>query len=175
MAAGDVTIEYSAHEALTQTNLDGLASDTNHLAGWGSATIDNTSTKSVDHKIMINTRRESSGLSAGEVRAFLVEQLNDSAYPAIFSSGTAGTEGALTFGDTEQRDAVARFAGKAVTDTGASEDDVITIPSVAAVFDGNMPARYILVITQSTGTTLETTGDLNQVYLKRSAFKVAQS
>lgn len=175
MAAGDVTIEYTASSALTQTNLDGLAASATHVAGWGSGEIDNTSAKNVDHKITIVVQVESTSVTAGEIQAWLIEQLNDSAWPAVLSSGTLGTEGAVAFTDTEQRDSVARFAGKVVNDTGASEVYTIQIPSVAAVFDYNMPPRYVVIVTQNTGTTLETTADPNQVYLKRISYKVAQS
>lgn len=175
MAAGDLTLVYTASETLTQTNLDGLAASATHVAGWGSGAIDNTTAKNADHKLTVVVQVESTSVTAGEIIVWLIEQLNDSAWPAVLSSGTMGTEGAITFTDTEQRDAVARFAGKAVNDTGASEFYTIPVPSVAAVFDYNMPARYVVIVTQNTGTTLETTGDPNQVYLKRSSFNVAQS
>jgi hypothetical protein len=34
----------------------------------------------------------------------------------------------------------------------------LSVPSVAAVFGGNQPRKFLIFITQSTGTTLETTG-----------------
>lgn len=170
MAAGDVKYaSYPASSALTQTNLDGLASSSTHLSGWESGAIDNTSNLYTDYRITAKIQVESTGLSAGEIRMYLVGALEDASWPDVFD----GTESAETVTDTEIRDAVCRTAAITITDTTASRTYYLECPSVAAVFKGNLPKKFVVFITQSSGNTLETTGDPNQVYVQGSYLQVA--
>lgn len=169
MATGDVKIIYAASAALTQTNLDGLSSSTTHVAGWESDAIDNSTNKYLDYQINAVLQVESAGLSAGEIRMYLVAELNDTTFPDVFD----GTESAETVTDTEIRDAICRLAAITVTDTNASRIYPIQCPSAAAVFGGRIPRKFVIFITQSTGTTLETTGDPNQVYVAGSYVNVS--
>jgi hypothetical protein len=170
-AAGDVKLAYAASAALTQTNLDGLASSATWVAGWESDAIDNTTNLYLDYIINAKIQVESAGLSAGEIRMYLVAELEDSSWPDVFD----GTESAETITDTEVRDAICRLAALTLTDTTASRTYYLNCPSVAAVFGGTVPRKFVVFITQSTGTTLETTSDPNQVYVKGVYRTVAQS
>ena len=163
MAAGDIKIAYAASGSLTQTALDGLASDTNHLAGWESAIIDNSTNLYTDYIINAKFRAESAGLAAGEIRLYLIAELEDSSWPDVFGDGT---ESAETVTDANVRNAICRLAASTATDTTASQDYFLNVPSVAEVFGGTVPRKFTVFITQSTTTTLETTGDPNQVYTK---------
>ena len=171
MASGDVKLVYAASSALTQTNLDGLASSASHVAGWESGEIDNTSNLYLDYRVTATLTVESAGLSAGQIRMYLVGPLNDTTWPTPFD----GTESAETIADSEQRDAICRLAASTDTDTGASEVYYLECPSVAAVFGGNLPKKFVVFITQSTGAALETTGDPNQVYVTGVYANVAAS
>lgn len=171
MAAGDVKMAYAATAALTQTNLDGLASSSTHVAGWESGAIDNSTNLYEDYRITANLQVESAGLSAGQIRMYLVAELDDSTWPDVFD----GTESAETITDTEIRDAICRLAAFTETDTTGSRTYYLHCPSVAAVFGGTCPRKFVVFITQSTGATLETTGDPNQVYVGGVYRTVAQS
>lgn len=162
MAAGDIKIAYGSSSALTQTNLDGLASSTTHVAGWESDAIDNSTNLYTDYIVNAKIQVESAGLAAGEIRLYLVAELEDASWPDVFD----GTESAETITDTEMRDAICRLAAVTATDTDASQVYYLQCPSVAAVFGGTVPRKFVVFITQSTTTTLETTGDPNQVYVK---------
>lgn len=169
--AGDVKIAYAASSALTQTNLDGLASSATHVAGWESGAIDNSTNLYTDYIINAKIQVESTGLSAGEIRMYLVAELEDSTWPDVFD----GTESAETVTDTEIRDAICQLAAVTATDTTASRTYYLNCPSVAQVFGGTVPRKFVVFITQSSGNTLETTGDPNQVYVKGVYQTVAQS
>ena len=169
MAAGDVKKAYGASSALTQTSLDGLAASSTHVAGWESGAIDNSTNLYLDYSINAVIQVESAGLSVGEIRLYLVAELNDTSWPDVFD----GTESAETVTDIEIRDAICRLGALTATDTTASRNYYLNVPSVAAVFGGNVPRKFVVFITQSTGTTLETTGDPNQVYVKGSYETVA--
>lgn len=160
MAVGDVKTVYAASSNLTVTSLNGLASDTNHLTGWESGTIDNTANLYLDYRVTAKITVESAGLAAGEIRLYLVGMLDDSTWPDVFD----GTESAETVTDANVRDAICRIAALTVTDTTASQVYYLDCPSVATLFGGHVPAKFQVFITQSTTTTLETAG--NQVTVK---------
>lgn len=163
----NVLMAYAASSNLTVTNLAGLASSSDWTAGWESGAIDNTSNLYLDYRITAKITLESAGLSAGEVRMYLVGMLDDSTWPDVFD----GTESTETVTDTEVRDAICLMGAMTVIDTTASQVYYLDCPSAAAVFGGNMPAKFVIFITQSTGTTLETTGQ--QVTIKGSYRTVA--
>jgi hypothetical protein len=153
----DRKLAYASSSNLSVTSLDGLSASSTHVAGWESAEIDNTTNKYLDYRVTAKITVESSGLSAGEIRLYLVGQLDDSTWPDVFD-GTQSTE---TVTDTEIRDAICLLGAVSATDTTASRVYYLDCPSVAAVFNGNLPKKFVIFITQSTGTTLETSG--NQV------------
>lgn len=163
--AGDIKLKYGTTQALTQTNLDGLASSTSFTAGWTSGSIDNTSALAVDYLISGQFQAESSGLTAGEIRVS-VYGIQDSAgptWPDLFSSGTEGTEGAATISDTEVRDSAFAPLWVTVTDTTASRVYPMISRSIKEAV-GNVPPLFALFVAQSTVAALETTGDPNKLY-----------
>lgn len=160
------SLSYRANSALTVTNLNGVASSSTLVAGWTSATIDNTTDLDLDKLVSGKLVLESSGLSAGEIRLYVYTMLDDSTWPDLFSAGTEGTEGTATVHDTEIRDSGMKLLWSTVTDTGASDPYTIPMISIAEHFGGVMPPKCALFLTQSTGTTLETTGSPNVINLK---------
>lgn len=159
---GDIKTAYAASVALTQTNLDGIASSATWVAGWESAAIDNTSNLYEDYLISGELKVESSGLSVGQIRVYIVGIQEDSTWPDVFD----GTESTETITDTEIRDAICKLGAVIQTDTTASRVYPFGPFSVASLFGGVCPSKFVVFITQSTGTTLETTDDPNKVYQK---------
>lgn len=172
MAAGDIRTQYRASSNLTVTNLAGVASSATWLAGWTSGTIDNTTNLDLDQLVSAQFTVESAGLSAGEIRVYAYTMLDDSTWPDLFSSGTEGTEGTATVADTETRDSALVLLWATVTDTSASR--VYPMPQTSIVSRlGALPPKYAIFVAQSTGTTLETTGQ--QVTVKGASVNVAAS
>lgn len=169
MAAGDVKLAYAASSNLTVTNLASIATSATWIAGWESGAIDNTSNLYTDYRVTAKITVASSGLSAGEIRLYLVGMLDDSTWPDVFD----GTESTETVTDTEMRDAICRLGAMTLTDTTASDVYYLEVPSVSAVFGGNMPAKFVVFITHSTGANLASSG--HQVTIKGSYATVAQS
>lgn len=170
-AAGDVKLAYAAVSAVTVTNLQALASSATWVAGWESGAIDNSSNLYTDYIVNAKIQVESAGLSAGEIRMYFVAELEDSTWPDVFD----GTESAETVTSVEIRDAICRLGAVVATTTTASRVYYLNCPSVAAVFTGQLPRKFVIFITQSTGTTLENTGNPNAVYVKGCYGTVAQS
>lgn len=170
MAAGDIKAAYAASSNLTVTNLAGLAASTTHVTGWESAVIDNTSNLYLDYLISAKFTVESASLSAGQIRIHIVPLLDDSTYPGGFD----GTESAETtpLDDANGTAAGAVLCKTILTDTTASQVYYCAPFSVRSFFGGVCPAKFVVFITQSTGTTLETSGQ--QVTIKGYYETVAQ-
>lgn len=167
MAAGDIKRAFAASSNLDVTNLNGLAASSTHVAGWESPTIDNSTNLYLDYSIDAKITVESASVTAGEIRLHLIRMLDDSTWPDVFD----GTQSAETVTDTEIRDAICLLAAATANDTTASRAYYLTVPSAAAIFGGNIPHKFAVFITQSTGTTLETSG--NQITIKGSYLTVA--
>lgn len=150
----DVKIAYAASSDLTVTNLAGLAHSATWVGVWESAAIDNTTNKYLDYLISGKITVESAGLAAGEIRVGVVGMMDDTNWPDVFD----GTESTETITDTEIRDSIVKIGASIVTDTTASRVYPFGPFSVAQLFGGICPAKFVVVIAQSTGTTLETTG-----------------
>ena len=146
----DRKIAYASSVSLTTAGLGGLASSADFTAGWESDAIDNTSNLYLDYRLAIAVQSGLSGVAAGELRVYLVGPLSDSSWPDVFD-GTRSTE---TVTDTEVRDAICRLAASTQMDTTANQDYFLEVPSVAAVFDGNLPKKFVIFITHNTSAAL---------------------
>jgi hypothetical protein len=165
----DVKFAYAASSNLTVTNLHGLAASATHVTGWESGEIDNSSNKYLDYLVSAKFTVESASVTAGEIRLWCVPRLDDSTWPGGFD----GTESAET---TPLDDANGTLGGAVLlkvvaNDTTASQVYYMHQVSVAAAFGGICPEKFVLFVTQSTGTTLETSG--NQVTIKGVYMTVA--
>jgi hypothetical protein len=168
MATGDVRVNYAASANLTVTNLHSLPTSSTWLAGWESALIDNTTDKYTDYRLTAKLTAGSSPTgNPGEARMYVVGMLDDSTWPDVFD----GTESTETITDTEIRDAICRLAAVTQTDTTSGDVYYLDCPSVAALFGGNLPAKFVVFITHSMGVNLAASG--NQVTVKGSYLNVA--
>jgi hypothetical protein len=169
MAAGDTKLAYaaSANEA-TLTALNSLASSLTWLAGWESTAIDNTTNKYLDYRV---TAKITAGttLTAGELRLYLVGQLDDSTWPDVFD----GTASAETVTNASIRDAICRLGAASATLNTNSIVYYLDCPSVAAVFGGNLPKKFAIFITHSMVGALASSGQ--QVTVVGSYATVAQT
>lgn len=156
----DVKLSYAASSDLTVTNLHALASSATWVGVWESGAVDNTTNEYLDYLISGKITVESAGLAAGEIRVGIVAMIDDTNWPDVFD----GTESTETITDTEIRDAIVKIGASIVTDTTASRVYPFGPFSVAQLFGGICPAKFVVVVAQSTGANLETSG--NQVTVK---------
>lgn len=152
--AGDIKQKYAAaSSALTVTNLQTLASSASWIAGWSSASVNNTSNNYSDYLYGGTFTSAASSRQAGVINIWVVAALNDTpTWPAV-SSGTLGTEGALAFADTYRRNALARILWSIDADNTASA--IYTFPpmGIAALFNGWVPPYHCLFVAANLGTT----------------------
>lgn len=157
-AVGDVKIAYaaSANEA-TVTALNSLATSSTWIAGWGGTIIDNTSNLFVDFRITAKIT-VGNAPTAGEIRLYLIGMLDDSTWPGA-AAGTIGTVGAVTPGaNASVRDAICRLGAATTTLATASVAYYLDCPSVAQVFGGNLPKKFVVFITHNTVQALAAAG-----------------
>lgn len=162
--AGDIKLKYGTPAALTQTNLDGLASSSTWVAGWTSSAINNTSVLAQDYLISGQFKMVSGPPTAGVILVLAYAAFDATpTWPDLFSSGTEGTEGAATITDTEMRDAGFVRLAAITTDAGGGDVYAFAPVSIRDAF-GQVPPYFAIFVAHSCVTALETTGDPNQIY-----------
>jgi hypothetical protein len=150
---GNILQKYAASVALTVTNLHSLASDSgSYLAGWSSASVNNTSNAYLDYLVGGTFTTHASNRAAGDIRVYVIAALNDTPTWPATASGTIGTEGALSFTDTEERDSLCRLLTVLTADTSASSILAFPPTGIAQLFGGMMPAYWALFVTQNVST-----------------------
>lgn len=149
MATGDILLKYRASSSITVTNLHSLPASATWVAGWESGAIDNTSEGNDDYRIVCNLVTHASNRQAGEIRVYLIGPVDDTTWPDVFD----GTESTETPTDTEEFDGYAISARVLTVDNTASATYQIVIPSVKAVFGGNVPKKFVIYITGNVATT----------------------
>jgi hypothetical protein len=174
MAAGDVKLRYGASASFTVTNLHSLAASQGYLIGWESNLVDNTTDLYTDYLISGLVKTAASNNQAGQVQVYVVGMIADAVWPAPFD----GTESAAEdTGLAGQRDGVCRL-GAVLTVTNAASTSYAFGPfSVAALFGGVCPAKFVVWITGNAATTTQAqfAADTNIVTYKGVYFNVAAS
>lgn len=156
---------YGASAALTITALLALASDTNLLAGWSSAVIDNTSNLSVTEKITGLIKTGTTPTVSTNIFVYVWSALDDTpTYPDVIT----GVQGTKTITSTNVLNSGAFKLADTIT-VDATTGRVYPFSfDVAALFGGHMPKKYGVFIVQNTGAALDATtqvisrGDVTQ-------------
>lgn len=171
MATGDVLLKYGSSSSLTVTNLHSLAASATWVAGWESDAIDNTSAGYSDYRITLSFVTHASNRQAGEIRVYLIGPTDDSTWPDVFD----GTQSVETPTDAEELAACGRLAAVLTVDNTASATYVMNVPSVAAVFGGNLPKKFSIYVTGNctTTTTAQFASSGSAVFVTGSYFNVA--
>lgn len=153
-------LAYAASSNLDVTSLASIVSSSTWLGGWASEAVDNTSNLYLDYSISGKIAVGNSA-TAGQIRIYAVPMIDDSTWPDVFG----GTQAAETWTDTEYRDACSYLLHAFDTDADGGTDDVYPFHCrVAARCSGNVPAKFQIWITHSTGVNLAASG--HQVTIK---------
>jgi hypothetical protein len=152
--AGDIFQGYgAASTTLTVTNLHSLASSQDWLTGWSSASFNNTSTKYMNWLFGLTFTTHASNRQAGFINIYVVPALNDTPTWPATASGTIGTEGALSFTDTEERDSLCELIAQIAVDNTASAVYAKVCGEIAGRFGNALPPYFALYISQNCTTT----------------------
>ena len=172
MAAGDVKIAYGASASFTVTNLHSLAASATWIAGWESNSVDNTSNLYTDYLISGLVKTAASNNQAGQVRVYVVAMIADATWPDAFD-GTESTESVAA----AVRDAVCKLGAVVQVTADASASYPFGPFSVASLFGGVCPAKFVVYITgnAATSTNAQFAADTNIVTYKGIYSTVAAS
>jgi hypothetical protein len=152
--AGDIKLKYpAASTSQTVTNLHSLASSQDWTAGWTSASVNNTSNVYMDYMYGMTFTTNASNRQAGSINIYVIAALNDTPTWPTTASGTIGTEGALSFTDTEERDTLCRLLGSITVDNTASAIYTFPATGIAQLFGGVIPPYHAIYVAQNCSTT----------------------
>lgn len=151
--ANNILLKYATSAALT-CDVSSLASDTNLLAGYESATIDNTTDGYDDYLISGSVTVASSGLTTARLIEVHAVAWDGNAWPDVFD----GTTGAETVTSEEIKNSLCRPIAIMSTTNTASRVYHFSGASVRQAFGGTVPSKFVLFVTQSTGASLASSG-----------------
>lgn len=149
-----IKTEYAASSALTIT-LASLATSSTWLAGAESDAIDNTSNKYLDYLIAGKVTVGTSPTAATEIRVYVVAMMEDSTWPDVFD----GTGSAETVTSAGVGSAFLKLAAVMPVDATTSDRAYYFGPvSVAQLFGGVCPKKFVAFVTHNSGVSLNSTG-----------------
>lgn len=158
--AGNAEIKFAASAALTVTALHSLAASSTGVAGWSSASVDNTTDCYLDYLYSGSFAAHASGQQYGHLDIFVVCPVDFSTTWPVASSGAFGTQGAVTLPATYAKRCVGRLIASIEADGSASAVHNLPPTGIAQLFGGFVPPVHCLFIRSnwSTGTALASSG-----------------
>lgn len=155
----DIKLAYASSAALTIT-LASLGSSATWVAGQESTAVDNTSNKYLDYLLGGKITTGTSPTAAREIRVYVAALVEDSTYPDVLD----GTDSAETITSADIRDAALKLAAVLATNDTSDRTYWFGPISVAALFGGVMPKKFVVFITHNTGVALNATGGNHAIY-----------
>ena len=173
MAAGDVKIAYAASTTFTLTNLHSLAASQAHLAGWESNVVDNTTNLYQDYLISGLVKTAAADNQAGTVEVHVVAMISDTVWPDVFD----GTESAATVSSASRKAQICKIGANIDVTADASTSYEFGPFTVASLFGGVCPPKFVVFITGDAATTTaaQFAADTNIVTYKGIYYTAAQS
>jgi len=160
MATGDIRLAYAASSAVTIT-LASLATDANLLTGRESAEVVNTTNLYADYLLAGQITVGTSPTTAKEIRVYVVGLMEDATYPDVFD----GTDSAETVSGVGTRDSVCKLAAVIPTIATSSLVYYFGSVSVASLFGGVMPKKFVVFVTHNTAVNLHATAGNHAIYI----------
>jgi hypothetical protein len=139
--------------------LASLASDTNLLAGRESAAVDNSTNEYADYLLAGKVTTGTSPTDARSIEVHVVGAADDTQWPDVFD----GTDSAETVTTAGIKASICRPAA-VITTTSTSN---VTYPfgpvSVASLFGGLCPRKFVVFVTHNTAVNLNSTGSNHEL------------
>lgn len=149
-----IKIEYAASSDLSIT-LASLATSASWLAGAESAEVDNTTNKYLDYLVGGRVTVGTTPTVNTEIRVYIVALLNDTTYPDIFD----GTASAETITSAGVGSGFLKLGASMLVDATTSDRVYPFGPfSVAQLFGGVLPKKFVVFVAHNTGVNLNSTG-----------------
>ncbi len=147
-------LAYAASSALTLT-LASLATSSTFLAGRESTAVDNSSNLYLDYLLAGKVTVGTSPTAGTEIRVSVVATQDDSTWPDVFD----GTDSAETVTSAGVGSGILKLAAVMPVDATTSDRAYFFGPvSVAALFGGVCPRKFVVFAAHNTGVALNGTG-----------------
>ncbi len=156
----NVKLAYGSSSALTIT-LASLATSATFVAGRESTGVDNTTNLYIDYLLAGKIATGTSPTNAREIRIYVIGLIEDSTYPDVFD----GTDSDETFTNIQIRDATAKLAAIIATNNTSNIQYWFGPISVASLFGGVVPKKFVVYVTHNTGVNLNSTGSNHAIYV----------
>lgn len=151
-------ISYTASAAITCT-LASLASSATLVAGQESAIVDNSVALVLDFlvsgKITTGTTP-----TAGIIEVWCISELEDTTWPDVFD----GSDSVETVTSRDILIAAGRMVWSIIVDTTSNRTYYVPKTSIAGLFGGICPRKFVLFVTHSTTAALNATGSNHAFY-----------
>lgn len=149
-----IKLAYRASVAVTIT-LAALPTDANLLAGQEGTAVDNSSDLDLDKLLAGKITTGTSPTDAKEIRVYVAGIIDDTpTWPDVLD----GTDSAETITSSGIRDAALRLAAMIATNNTSDRTYWFGPISVAALFGGTLPAKFVVFVVHNTGVNLNSTG-----------------
>lgn len=155
-----VKLAYGASSALTIT-LTSLATSSTFVAGRESTAVDNTTNLYIDYLLAGKIATGTFPTDAKEIRVYVIGLIEDSTFPDVFD----GTDSNETFTNIQIRDATAKLAAIIATNNTSNVQYWFGPISVASLFGGVVPKKFVVYVTHNTGVNLNSTGSNHALYV----------
>lgn len=155
----DIKTAYAASSNLTCT-LASLATSSTWLAGQESTEVVNTTNLYLDYLLSGKVTVGTSPTASTEIRVYVVGLMDDSTYPDVFD----GTDSAETVTSAGVGSAFLKLAAVLPVDATTSNRVYHFGPvSVAGLFGGNVPKKFVAFVAHNTAVNLNSTGSNHQL------------
>ena len=162
MAAGDIKLRYGTAVDVTITAAS-LASSTTRVAGRESATVDNTTNLHQDYLVSGKFTTGTSPTTAKSIELWCVPSWDGTTWPDVFD----GTDSDETITNAEVRTGLLRALVWSVG-TNATSDITYHFAgvSIAALFGGVVPPKFVFFLTHDTAVNLNSTAGNHQIRIQ---------
>jgi hypothetical protein len=158
MASGDIKIAYGTAADATIT-LASLATDSTKLTGRESTAIDNTATLALDYLVSGKITTGTSPTTAKTIEVWCVGSRDGTSWPDVFD----GTDSAETVTSADVKASVCRLVASMTTDATSNRTYHFGPVSVASLFGGIVPPKFVFFATHDTAVNLNATAGNHQV------------
>lgn len=145
-------IKYTAYSAPAFA-VQSLGSSSGLTAGYESGTVDNTSNLYIDYAAKMEATTGTSPTDAKSIELWVIPAIDGSDWPDVFD----GTTSAETVTSRDILFGSGRLAASVKTDNTSDRHYELVVPSVAALFDGFLPQKFVFFLVHDTGVNLNST------------------
>lgn len=158
MATGDIKVVYGTAADATIT-LASLATDSTKLTGRESSAIDNTATLALDYLVSGKITTGTSPTASKTIEVWCVGSWDGTSWPDVFD----GTDSAETITSSDIKASVCRLVASMSTSSTSNVTYYFGPCSVASLFGGIVPPKFVFFVTHDTAVNLNATSGNHRI------------